>query len=277
MPSTCTVQLPQSAAPQPNLVPVRPSSSRRYHRSGIDGSPSYARSCPFTRKLAIVSSSAAVFRAYGHAPAIRRRNRRSEGRGPLVVDAEVLASRDAIACANRNELKVAKPVRGSRPRIAVQMGPSRPSLYRRSVPAIAANGIHKRVTFRRRAWAGSHAKPPPVITEVGAQTRPSFGDDGWNASFLRIAPRLGWLRRALVDRPVRQRQSRRHVGEHHAHARADADLLHHVGGGELAVWRRPDCRRPAAPRARSACPSACRGRPAGSCREAVALKAGWMA
>ena len=26
--------------PQPNLVPVRPSSSRRYHRSGIDGSPS---------------------------------------------------------------------------------------------------------------------------------------------------------------------------------------------------------------------------------------------
>ena len=35
-----TVQLPHRAAPQPNLVPVRLSSSRRYHRIGIDGSPS---------------------------------------------------------------------------------------------------------------------------------------------------------------------------------------------------------------------------------------------
>src|SRR5690606_720058 len=51
-PSTCTVQLPHRAAPQPNLVPVRPSSSRKYHRSGIDGSPSNVRSCPLTRKVA---------------------------------------------------------------------------------------------------------------------------------------------------------------------------------------------------------------------------------
>jgi hypothetical protein len=40
VPSTCTVQLPHRAAPHPNFVPVRASSSRRYHSSGIDGSPS---------------------------------------------------------------------------------------------------------------------------------------------------------------------------------------------------------------------------------------------
>ena len=38
-PSTSTVQAPHSAAPQPNLVPVRPISSRSTHR-GTEGSPS---------------------------------------------------------------------------------------------------------------------------------------------------------------------------------------------------------------------------------------------
>src|SRR5689334_22332804 len=54
-PSTCTVQAPQSATPQPNLVPVSPSSSRRNHNSGIAGSPSYCRSSPLTRRLIIGS------------------------------------------------------------------------------------------------------------------------------------------------------------------------------------------------------------------------------
>ena len=40
LPSTCTVQAPHSPTPQPNLVPVSASSSRRYHISGISGSPS---------------------------------------------------------------------------------------------------------------------------------------------------------------------------------------------------------------------------------------------
>jgi hypothetical protein len=39
-PSTWTVQAPHSAIPQPNFVPVNPSSSRRYQRSGIDVSSS---------------------------------------------------------------------------------------------------------------------------------------------------------------------------------------------------------------------------------------------
>ena len=34
-PSTCTVQAPQSAMPQPYLVPVRPNSSRSAHSSGV--------------------------------------------------------------------------------------------------------------------------------------------------------------------------------------------------------------------------------------------------
>src|SRR5215469_14401308 len=55
-PSRCTVHAPHSATPQPNFVPVRPSSSRRYHISGIDGSPSKDRCCPFTLRLTMVSS-----------------------------------------------------------------------------------------------------------------------------------------------------------------------------------------------------------------------------
>ena len=42
-PFMCTVHAPHSATPQPNFVPVSPSSSRRYHISGIDGSPSNDR------------------------------------------------------------------------------------------------------------------------------------------------------------------------------------------------------------------------------------------
>src|SRR6266568_5465137 len=35
MPSRCTVQAPQSATPQPNLVPFMPSRSRKTHSSGM--------------------------------------------------------------------------------------------------------------------------------------------------------------------------------------------------------------------------------------------------
>src|SRR6266853_4313034 len=42
-PSTCTVQAPQSATPQPNFVPVMPSTSRNTQRSGV--SPSTSTLC----------------------------------------------------------------------------------------------------------------------------------------------------------------------------------------------------------------------------------------
>ncbi len=51
LPSTCTVQAPQAATPQPNLVPVRPSRSRSAHSSGICGGASSsgrARDAPLT-------------------------------------------------------------------------------------------------------------------------------------------------------------------------------------------------------------------------------------
>src|SRR3954447_1694245 len=40
-PLTWTVHAPQSPMPQPNFVPVSSMPSRRYHNSGISGSPSY--------------------------------------------------------------------------------------------------------------------------------------------------------------------------------------------------------------------------------------------
>src|SRR6187551_1619384 len=42
-PSICTVQAPHSAAPQPNLVPVMPSTSRKTQSSGV--SPSASMPC----------------------------------------------------------------------------------------------------------------------------------------------------------------------------------------------------------------------------------------
>src|SRR5438132_5973799 len=54
-PSRCTVQAPHSAAPQPNLVPVMPSVSRRAQRIGVAGSASTACSRPLTLSLLMMS------------------------------------------------------------------------------------------------------------------------------------------------------------------------------------------------------------------------------
>src|ERR1700761_6281392 len=47
-PSTCTVQAPHCATPQPNLVPVRPISSRSTQSSGVCGSASTRCDWPLT-------------------------------------------------------------------------------------------------------------------------------------------------------------------------------------------------------------------------------------
>ena len=47
-PSRWMVQAPQTPAPQPNFVPVSPTSSRRYQSSGMFGSPLKVRFSPFT-------------------------------------------------------------------------------------------------------------------------------------------------------------------------------------------------------------------------------------
>src|ERR1700727_1374837 len=55
-PSRCTVQAPQAATPQPNLVPVSPRTSRKYQSTGIDGSPSRDCACPYTRRVIMLPS-----------------------------------------------------------------------------------------------------------------------------------------------------------------------------------------------------------------------------
>ena len=52
-PSTCTVQAPHAAMPQPYLVPGRSSSSRKTQSSGISGSTSTIWVRPFTVNLSI--------------------------------------------------------------------------------------------------------------------------------------------------------------------------------------------------------------------------------
>src|SRR5215472_4789364 len=48
LPSMCTVQAPHSAMPQPNLVPVMPSTSRSTHKSGVSASTSTDLMAPLT-------------------------------------------------------------------------------------------------------------------------------------------------------------------------------------------------------------------------------------
>src|SRR6516225_3054445 len=47
-PSRCTVHAPHRAIPQPNLVPVKPSTSRNTHSSGVSPSTSTEWIAPFT-------------------------------------------------------------------------------------------------------------------------------------------------------------------------------------------------------------------------------------
>ena len=50
-PSTCTVQAPQRPAPQPNLVPVSSSASRKTQSSGVSGETLTFFSLPLTRSV----------------------------------------------------------------------------------------------------------------------------------------------------------------------------------------------------------------------------------
>ena len=50
-PSTCTVQAPQSPAPQPNFVPVSSSVSRNTHSNGVSGETLTFFSLPLTRNV----------------------------------------------------------------------------------------------------------------------------------------------------------------------------------------------------------------------------------
>src|SRR5271156_748422 len=52
-PSSCTVQAPHSAIPQPYFVPVRPRFSRRTHSSGMAGSTSSEDRLPLTTRVSM--------------------------------------------------------------------------------------------------------------------------------------------------------------------------------------------------------------------------------
>ena len=67
-PSICTVQAPHSAMPQPNLVPVRPITSRSTHSSGVSSSASTLCAFPLTlmvKAMAIFSVQRDEFRIAG--------------------------------------------------------------------------------------------------------------------------------------------------------------------------------------------------------------------
>jgi hypothetical protein len=56
LPSTCTVQAPHMATPQPNLVPVSLRCSRSTHNSGVSLPALTSRRCPLTVNAAMSAS-----------------------------------------------------------------------------------------------------------------------------------------------------------------------------------------------------------------------------
>jgi hypothetical protein len=54
-PLTWTVQAPHWAMPQPNLVPVRPSSSRSTHSSGVSGAAFTATALPLMSNVDVMA------------------------------------------------------------------------------------------------------------------------------------------------------------------------------------------------------------------------------
>src|ERR1700728_2553581 len=55
LPSICSVQAPHCAIPQPNFVPVKPTTSRKTQSSGVSGSILICRDVPLTSIVITVS------------------------------------------------------------------------------------------------------------------------------------------------------------------------------------------------------------------------------
>src|SRR2546429_7788905 len=59
-PSRCTVHAPHSAMPQPNLVPVKPTTSRSTHRIGISAGTSTVWSLPLMLRVIMLGWSSGL-------------------------------------------------------------------------------------------------------------------------------------------------------------------------------------------------------------------------
>src|SRR5262245_49032377 len=64
LPSTCTVQAPHCATPQPYLAPVRPTCSRRAHNRGVLGSTFTSLVLPLIVRRAMVCLLRSQWRHY---------------------------------------------------------------------------------------------------------------------------------------------------------------------------------------------------------------------
>src|SRR5258708_28801195 len=67
-PSTCTVHAPHSAMPQPNFVPVMPSTSRSVHSSGVSCGTSAFTGLPLMFNSCIGNSRDSAGGIPGHRP-----------------------------------------------------------------------------------------------------------------------------------------------------------------------------------------------------------------
>src|SRR6185436_12028815 len=98
LPSRWIVQAPHSARPQPNLVPVMPSTSRSTQRTGVSSSTSTLRGTPLTLILtAIVTSSVSAYSMIGIVYDLRMSSARDDVTIVILLFASEVAPRRSAA------------------------------------------------------------------------------------------------------------------------------------------------------------------------------------
>src|SRR5437016_4822345 len=90
MPSRCTVQAPQSATPQPNLVPFMPSRSRKTHSKGMSGDASTLCDLPLIFRVTMAWLNAST----------------GPGSASSWVQVQVLQGAEASAVAEKSSVRV---------------------------------------------------------------------------------------------------------------------------------------------------------------------------
>src|ERR1700758_5548244 len=91
LPSKCTVQAPQSATPQPNLVPFMPRRSRKTHSSGISVGASTVCDLPLIFNVIMTPPPQLLPRGTGARPFHSiDLHQRAEHLGPPILEVAIL-------------------------------------------------------------------------------------------------------------------------------------------------------------------------------------------
>src|SRR2546429_1069223 len=166
-PSSCTVQAPHSAMPQPNLVPVRPITSRSTQSTGMSGGTSTVCCVPFTFRVITAVRPAGPCSSRLPAGTEPARGRRREGpvQALVVRPLDEPGENDNRALRERGRHEPRE--RGHQPRQPVGLEVAH-GVHRVPKPAVGAGGRGGPAGF------GVGKSPPEKTGRPGGPSPPLF-------------------------------------------------------------------------------------------------------